>query len=447
MKLTPDAEKLIAILCGAGYKSYAVGGCVRDFILERPVSDIDICTSALPNEVEALLEQSGIRYIETGLKHGTVTAVLNKTPYEITTFRTDGEYLDNRRPESVRFVSDVSSDLARRDFTVNAIAYNADEGFVDLYGGREDIKKGIIRCVGDPDKRFNEDALRIMRALRFSSVLGFEIEENTRRSLFDNRELLNNIAAERIFIELTKLLLGKDCERVLLEYREIIAVVIPELKPCFDCSQVNRWHIYDVYTHTVKAVAASEKKDYIRFALLLHDIAKPQCKTLGNDGFEHFYRHPKYSAEIACSVLKGFRVSNAFLNKAVTLVELHDAHFKLTSSSVKKWLRRLGPDLLLDLCEVKKADLSAHNPVLAKKELSEVERAESFIKEVIDSGEPYLVSDLKINGRDLIDLGYEGKAIQKELERLIADVSDIPALNVREKLLIIAEKDYNNYKE
>ncbi|MBQ3904732.1 MAG: polynucleotide adenylyltransferase, partial [Eubacterium sp.] len=205
MLLTRDAEKLIELLCGAGYKAYAVGGCVRDSMLNRPVSDIDICTSAKPNEVESVLEENGIKFIETGLKHGTVTAVVEHTPYEITTFRTDGEYLDNRRPERVTFVSDVKDDLARRDFTINAMAYNQSEGIVDCFGGREDIENKLIRAVGNADVRFNEDALRIMRALRFSAVLGFTIEESTEKALFDNRELLKNIACERIYTELIKL--------------------------------------------------------------------------------------------------------------------------------------------------------------------------------------------------------------------------------------------------
>ena len=441
MILPNDAKKLIRLLLDNGYKAYAVGGCVRDSVLGRKCGDIDITTSATPQEVETLLEKNGIRYAETGLQHGTITAIVNKTPYEVTTFRSDGDYLDNRHPEAVEFVSDIRVDLARRDFTMNALAYNDDEGFVDAFGGLEDIQHRLIRAVGDPDRRFNEDALRIMRALRFASALGFDIEENTKQSLFHNKDLLLNIASERIFTELRKLLVGDNAEAVLTEYREIIAVVIPELRPCFDFPQNSRWHIYDVYTHIVKSVAIAPKKDYVRFALLLHDIAKPQCKTTDARG-DHFFNHPAVGADVTRSIMNRLRVSNEFKNKVIKLVEIHDMHITRRPSNIKKWLRELGEDLTYDFVDVRIADMSTHNPVLAGDEVRYLKEVRGLVNKIINSGEPYRIADLKITGRELIAIGFRGKEIQNELEQLIKIVSGNPECNTAEKLTEIANRDW-----
>ncbi len=447
MYLPADAEKLISLLLSAGYKAYAVGGCVRDSILGKPMSDVDICTSALPEETERLLEENSVRFVETGLKHGTITAVINHTPYEITTFRTDGEYLDNRRPESVSFVTDVKEDLSRRDFTVNALAYNKEEGIVDCFGGVEDIKNRVIRAVGNPDTRFNEDALRIMRALRFSSVLGFEIESETEKALFRNKELLLNIANERIYTELIKLLLGDNCENVLLKYREIIAVILPEIKPCFDFPQNNKWHIYDVYTHIVKTCAAAPKTDYIRLAAFLHDIGKPECKTTDKNGSDHFYRHPIVGAELAKGALKRLRGSNKVMNKTLSLIRYHDCNFSEKPAGIKKQLRKFGGELTFELIELKTADLKAHNPALAEPEIEALAEVKRKAQTIIDNKEPYRISDLKINGSDLKEIGFEGKEINKELENLILLVSGSPEHNEKEKLLQIAQKEYKRLKK
>ncbi|MFR5876677.1 MAG: CCA tRNA nucleotidyltransferase [Eubacterium sp.] len=423
------------------YKAYAVGGCVRDELMGLTGGDIDITSSATPEQLEALLSKNDIKYIETGLKHGTVTAVINHIPYEITTFRNDGEYKDNRHPDNVKYVTELKDDLSRRDFTVNAIAYNDVDGFVDLYGGQSDIKNRIIRAVGYPDKRFKEDALRIMRALRFSSVLGFEIEEKTKQAIFDNKDLLLNIASERIYTELMKLLNGDNAEQVLTEYRDIIAVIIPELKICFDFPQNSKWHIYDVYTHTVKSVAAAPKKDYLRLALLLHDIAKPYCKTTDDRGQDHFKGHPAKGVEISGGILKRLSVSNDIYNKVLTLVEIHDLHITEKPSNIKSWLRRLGEKLIFDFIDLKIADMETHNLVLAQGELNILKRIRHQTKEIIESGEPYRISDLKINGNDLKKLGYSGHAIADELENLIKIVSGNPKCNTKEKLIHQAKVD------
>ncbi len=443
MNLTNDAKKLIRLFLDNGYRAYAVGGCVRDKVLKRRGGDIDITTSAKPDEMERLLEANGIRYIETGLKHGTITALINKVPYEITTFRSDGEYLDNRHPEQVEFVSDIRLDLARRDFTMNALAYNDDEGFIDAYGGLADIQKGIIRAVGDPDRRFQEDGLRIMRALRFASVLGFTIEENTKRAIFENKELLKNIAAERLYTEFVKLLLGENVEQILLEYKEVIAVFIPEIAPCFDCGQRSKWHLYDVYTHIVKSVAIAPKKDYIRLALFFHDIAKPACKTTDIKGYDHFFYHPERGAEMVQDILYRLKVSNEMRRKVVTLVEIHDKHITRRPTNIKKWLRLLGEDLTYNFIDVKIADLLTHNLELAGHEVDELRRVKSVLNEILANHEPYRISDLAINGNDLIKIGFTGSEIQEELERLVNLVSGDARVNKREKLLKAAERDFN----
>ena len=440
MFLPDDAKRIIDLLTRSSFKAYAVGGCVRDAIMGREVNDYDITTSALPNQVEEILDENNIRYIETGLKHGTITAVINHKPYEITTFRTDGKYSDNRHPESVVFVNNVEDDLARRDFTINAIAYNEKDGICDPYGGKKDIENKLIRAVGDADTRFKEDALRIMRALRFSSQLGFEIEEKTKEAIFFDKELLCNIAKERIYTELVKLLLGKNCERVLLEYRDIIAVFIPELIPSFDFEQHNKWHIYDVYTHSVKSVAFCTEKDYMRLAMLLHDIGKPHCRTTDENGCDHFYNHAKIGAEQAEIILRRLRVSNDILHKAVTLIENHSNYLSHKPSTIKKRMRVLGDDLIFDFIDFQISDLKSHNMEYASSEIQALEEIREIAKDIIAKKEAFSIKDLKINGYDLINLGYQGKQISEMLEKLLAEVIANPAKNEKEILISIAQR-------
>lgn len=435
MNIDLNSKKLIDLLISAGYKAYAVGGCVRDYIMGRTGGDVDITTSAKPDEVEAVLSENSIRFVETGLKHGTVTAIIDHIPYEITTFRTDGEYIDNRHPESVMFVDDLKKDLARRDFTMNAIAFNDNEGYVDLYGGINDIKNGIIRCVGDPDKRFNEDALRIMRAIRFSSVLGFNIEEKTKKAIFDNKELLLNIAVERLFVEIQKLLMGDNVENVLLEYRDVIATIIPEFKPCFDFPQRTKWHLYDVYTHIVKSVAVAPKKEHIRLTMLFHDIGKPDCLKTDERGVDHFKGHPKRGVEIANAVLSRFKTSNELKNKVCVLIENHDDYIKNNKVSVKSWLKLLGADLTYDYIDVKIADLKAHNLEHAQFEVDYMYEIRELLDEVIMNNEPYNQSHLKVNGNDIKSLGFNGKEIAKVLDELVYFVINNPDKNNKQDLI------------
>lgn len=441
MNLDSNSKMLISLLLDNGYQAYAVGGCVRDDIMGIAPKDVDITTSALPEEIETVLSKNDIKFVETGIKHGTVSAIVDHIPYEITTFRCDGDYLDNRHPENVEFVKNVKLDLARRDFTMNAIAYNDKEGIVDAFDGVEDINAKIIRAVGDADRRFQEDALRIMRAIRFSSVLGFEIEENTKKAIFNNKELLLNIAKERIFVELTKLLCGDNCENVLMEYRDVIAVIIPELKASFGCVQNSKWHLYDVYTHTVKSIAFCPKNANIRLTMLLHDIAKPYVKTTDEYGTDHFKGHQRLGAEMVYDILKGFKVSNDILNRVHRLVRVHDKHIYDNPQSIKHWLKDLGDELIFDFVDVKLADLSSHNLQYAGDEFELLKSIKPSIIKVINSNEPYMTSQLDINGFDLINIGYKGSAISKELEALLDFVIKNPSQNKKEVLLDIAKKD------
>lgn len=434
MKLPINAKKLIDLINESGYDAYAVGGFVRDSIMNRECGDIDIASSALPNELEAILDANGIKYVETGIKHGTISAIIDHVPYEITTFRVDGDYIDNRHPNDVEFVRDISSDLSRRDFTINAIAYNDRDGIVDEYDGVGDINRGIIKCVGNADSRFKEDALRIVRCLRFASVLGFDIENETKKALFDNKELLKNISVERVFVELNKLLLGDNVEKVLLEYRYVLAVVIPEFIETFDFEQNTKWHIYDVYTHTIKSLALSPKVDYIRMALLLHDIGKPATYTFDDRG-GHFIGHQIESAKIAKTVLQHFKASNEYINKVVTLIENHNDYIRNNNVGVKRWLNRLGQQMTYDYIDVKIADLSTHNIELSKKEIENLNNARKRIDSIVNNNEPYRLSDLNINGNDIKNLGYSGKEIAEALNFLLDEVIKNPSINNKQILI------------
>lgn len=435
MNFGKNAGLIIDLLQNSGFDAYAVGGCVRDSIMNRLVSDVDITTSALVVDTEQILKANNIRYIETGIKHGTITALLDNEQFEITTFRTDGEYIDNRHPESVTFVSDLSQDLSRRDFTVNAMAYNEQKGVVDLFGGREDIKNKLIRTVGDADKRFNEDALRIMRALRFASVLNFDIEENTKNAILHNKHLLKNVSVERIFTEFCKLIMGDNAEKILLEYKDVFAVIMPALSSCFNCQQNTKWHIYDVYSHSVKSVALAPKNLEIRLAMLFHDIGKPFCKTTDENGVDHFKGHPQKSAELTFEILKSFKASNAIVDKVVLLVEHHDDNLSTKASTIKRWVSHMGKENIVDLMDVKIADMLTHNLVHAQQTVDYFYEIKQKVIEVLEAGEPLTVKDLAVNGNDISALGYKGVQIGEVLKNLLSIVIENPKNNTKEYLI------------
>lgn len=420
MILQEKAEFIISVIEKNGFEAYQVGGCVRDFLMKRPCDDIDITSSAKPYELEKILDENKIKYFETGLKHGTITAVIDNDNFEITTFRTDGRYSDSRHPENVTFVTSLEEDLSRRDFTINAMAYSKKRGLADLFGGLADIENKLIKTVGDPDKRFNEDALRIMRAIRFASVLNFNIEKNTKKSIFKNKELLKNISAERLFTELSKLLLGDNVYNVLVEYKDVLSVIIPEIKDTFDFPQNTKWHLYDVWRHTCKTVEASPKDTALRLTMLLHDIGKPFVRTTDENGVDHFKGHQAVSAQMAEKVLKRFKVSNELYGRVMFLIPIHDMHIGTDKKKVKKWLSEVGEDRLLDLVSVKRADKSGQNPEMTGEELLNLDKTEKMIRLIVDEGEPLTVKDLDINGNDLISLGFKGKEIGEILSEILS---------------------------
>ena len=415
MKEFPKAEALLKRLEDAGFEAYYVGGCVRDHLMGRAVHDVDITTNALPEQTAAVFE--GYKVIPTGIRHGTVTVLAEGTPYEITTYRVDGSYSDSRRPDSVEFTPDIVQDLARRDFTMNAIAMDIRGNIVDPFGGRGDIEHSLIRCVGEPEKRFTEDALRIMRGIRFASQLGFGIEEKTAQAIIDMRGRLSIISRERVREELDKLLCGKDCGKVLTDYRVIIAEIIPEMVACFGFDQFSRYHKYDVYEHIVKAVTSAPQDQLIlRRALLLHDIAKPQMFTLDENGVGHFKGHAKVSAEMAKEILTRLRFDNRTIALTSQLISHHSDKIH-SERQIRLMVSEFGIETFLMLMDFKKYDNCGKNDFVLD-ENKEFDRFKVIAREFADSGECITLSQLAISGSDLTELGFRGKEIGTALAQL-----------------------------
>ncbi len=437
------AKYILNVLENNMYDAYIVGGCVRDSLLNKAPHDWDICTSAKPGEVLALMGANGIRMIETGLQHGTVTAVIGDESYEITTFRVEGEYSDNRRPDRVEFVNDVIEDLSRRDFTINAMAYSQWSGLVDPWGGYGDLDAKLIRCVGHPDDRFREDALRIMRALRFAATYGFKIEEQTAYSIHKNKSLLRKISAERIQSELSKMLCGKGVLDILLEYKDVMAVIIPELEPCIGFNQNNPYHIYDVYNHIAHAVASYDGNDIsIKMALLLHDIGKPECYTEDHNG-GHFYGHSVPSMRIAKDVMARLKFDNKTKDEVVDLVLYHDSDIYPGIRSVKRWLNKIGVMRLHQLISVKFADTYAHADVNRAVMIDNYFAILKIAGDIFKEQQCFTLKQLAINGHDMIGIGFdEGPGIGKVLNNLLDKVLDGEIENERDILLNEANEFY-----
>jgi len=436
-------DNLIQRLESAGYSAYAVGGCVRDVLLGREPNDFDVTTNAIPEQIISCFE--GYRVIETGIKHGTVTVIIDGEQIEITTYRVDGDYKDNRRPESVNFVSYIRDDLARRDFTVNAMAYSHHSGIVDVFGGIDDIQNKIIRCVGDPDRRFEEDALRIMRALRFASVLGFDIHNDTKESIHKNKILLKNISNERIFSELCKLICGKNAENILLEFKDVIAVIIPELEPSIDFDQMSKYHCYDVYEHTVKTLSGTRPDLITRLAALFHDCGKPAACSF--DGtHRHFMGHDKIGRDITFSALKRLKADNFTVKTVSKLVGLHDSRVQATEKNVKKLLAVMSYDEFLRFADLRDADRYAH----AKQYSIPNPNADEIIAiadRIIAENACLKISDLAVNGEDLKGVGIApGKQMGLILKRLLELVMDQKCENTKDTLLDMAKKLKNQEK-
>ena len=406
-----------------GYEAYVVGGCVRDSLLGRSPKDWDVCTNALPEEVLRVFRRFHV--IKTGLQHGTVTVMVSHQPVEVTTFRIDGAYTDNRHPDSVNFVSRVEEDLARRDFTINAMAYNPTRGLVDAFGGQEDLRAGIIRCVGEPDARFNEDGLRILRALRFAARYNFGIETETAFSIHRNRHLLENVSVERIFAELKGILVGEGVLGMMQAFPDVFAVIIPELAPAIGFDQRNPHHCYDVWTHIAHAVQAGPADEVLRLALLLHDIAKPATFTLGEDGKGHFYDHGQVGADMARDILLHLKSDTATLQNVVTLVREHDRVLPTTAPGMRRLIGKLGIGTLQQLLSIKQADMSAQSTHEREQKKATLRDARLLLEDVLDEAPAFTVSDLAITGRDLIALGVKpGPAMGNILKTLLSEVQD-----------------------
>ena len=443
INLPKEVFVLLEQLNNAGHSAYVVGGCVRDCLLGLEPGDWDICTSALPEQIKECF--LGYRIIETGLKHGTLTVRLNHQSYEITTFRTDGNYIDCRHPEQVTFVSDIKEDLARRDFTVNAMAYHPKEGLIDVFGGQKDLRKKKLRCVGNSEIRFTEDALRIMRGLRFAATYGFSIAPETKKAMFQTKEFLLKIAPERIIVELKKLLLGEYAEHILLDYRDIFGQIIPELSPMFDFHQKSPHHLYDVWTHTVKSVTASEKEILVRLAVLFHDIGKPKTFFQDENGVGHFYSHASMGAEITNNILKQMRFDGNTVDVVTELVKYHDAQIEPTEKSVKRWLNKIGKEQFKRLLFVKEAD--AKSTIHSDEKLKKIQEINMVFLKVLEADACFSLKDLAISGNDLIALGIsKGKLIGEILKKLLNLVIDGEISNEKECLLFHAEKEYKKLK-
>lgn len=412
------AQNIIDTLEASGYEAYVVGGCVRDSLLGIVPHDWDICTSAVPSEIESCFEDR--RIVETGLQHGTVTIIEDGVSYEVTTFRIDGRYSDSRHPDKVTYTKDIDSDLSRRDFTFNAMAYNERVGLIDPFGGAFDLIRGEISCVGNANDRFKEDALRIMRALRFASTYGFTISERTNEAIHINKKLLNNIAAERIREELCKIVMGRGVLGVLLNYSDIIATIIPEIEPCIGFQQNNPYHQYTVYDHIAHAVSNYSGDDQsVKLALLLHDIGKPLCYTEDEKG-GHFYGHGVYCHDVAEKVMERLRFDNRTADEVLTLVLYHDAIIEPTTKAIKRWLNKIGPQRFCQLMDVRMADILAHTKGTQASRVDKCNMVKAVLEQVIEEEQCFSISDLAINGHDIMDLGVpEGKRVGEILKKLL----------------------------
>ena len=434
IRLPAHAARAIEQLEGAGFETWAVGGCVRDSLRGAAPHDWDLCTAARPEQMKAVF--AGERVLETGLKHGTLTLLTDGGPLEITTFRADGGYSDGRHPDAVRFVGSVEDDLARRDFTVGAMAWHPARGLCDPYGGLNDLQDGILRAVGDPDARFTEDGLRILRAVRFASQLGFAVEPQTAAAMRRQLARLNCVAAERVREDLTRMLCGRFVQRALLSYRDVLAAVLPELVPMFDCAQQNPHHLYDVWEHSVRAVGQVPAVPALRWAMLLHDCGKPACKTIDEKGVGHFYGHPKVSREIAERIVQRLRFSGAESARILLLVEQHDRPLGENDKLVRRRLSQIGEARFRDLLAIKKGDAVGQGT--HPEDVAWLYGMEQCLDRVLAADACFSLRQLAVNGDDMLALGLSGPAVGAMLHDLLRAVIDEQADNTRGALLALA---------
>ncbi|MFT5872670.1 MAG: tRNA nucleotidyltransferase (CCA-adding enzyme) [Clostridium sp.] len=442
MFIPNDVKIILDTLKNNGYESYIVGGSVRDSQIGTSLpKDYDVTTNALPEEIIKLFDKT----VPTGIKHGTVTVMINGDGFEVTTYRIDGEYLDNRRPDEVTFVSILKEDLARRDFTINTLAFNEEDGLIDYFGGMKDLHNKIIRAVGEPNKRFQEDALRMLRAIRFAATLDFCIEEKTLEAIKLNSHLILNVSNERIRDELCKILLSNNTTKALktLEWTKLLEFILPELQVAVGFKQQNPHHDKDIFEHILAVVEKCPPEISLRVAGLLHDIAKPDCFTIDKEGIGHFYGHDKKSVIIADQILRRLKFDNQSICKIKILVKEH-MHIltKLTDASVKRFINRVGVNLVHDIFALQKADaLGSRFPEIRLKEISKVEEKTIAI---LESKVPISIKELAVNGGDLMSEFNikQGEEIGGMLKFLLGKVLDSPELNSKEKLIAIICEEY-----
>lgn len=441
--LPPPVQTALHRLNDAGFSCYLVGGCVRDFLLGRMPTDFDLTTNARPAQMQAVF--SAFRCIETGLRHGTLTVMIRDFPLEITTYRVDGAYSDSRHPDAVIFTENLCADLARRDFTVNAIAYHPKTGLVDPFDGRSDLEHRLLRCVGIPAQRFSEDALRILRCIRFSSVLGFGVEAETDDAIRTRKDRLQSVAAERIHAELDKLLLGTDVTRVLLAYPEVLGVAIPELLDSVGFLQHSPYHRYSVWGHTAYAVGAAAEDPVVRLAMLLHDLGKPATFTRDQTGRGHFKGHAAVSAEMTKTILTRLRYPNKTVQGVTELVARHSDKI-FNDAQIRRLLAQFGTEWFFRQLEVRRADMRAKE-AFCLRELDSIDRMEQAARRILKNGDCLSLHDLLIDGSDLQLLGAKGRCIGRVLDQLLERVLDGSLPNSREPLFYEAERLIALYQE
>lgn len=433
IQLPLNVKFIMETLMDAGFDAYAVGGCVRDSILGRQPDDWDITTSAQPQQVKGLFK----RTVDTGIQHGTVTVMLDKEGFEVTTYRIDGEYEDNRHPREVVFTPNLTDDLKRRDFTINAMAYNDRVGIVDAFDGMEDLKLHRIRCVGKPEERFGEDALRIMRAIRFSAQLGYEIESETRKAVIKLAPALVKISAERIRAELMKLITSENPMKLKEAYDTgVTKIILPEFDRMMETPQNTPHHCYTVGEHVLHSMEHVKADKDLRLTMLLHDIGKPLSRTTDEEGKDHFYNHPQIGEEITKDILKRLKFDNETIYKVTSIVKYHDYKPRLTPSGVRRAMAKVGEDIFPCLFPVRKADIYAQSIYLREEKLEELFRLQSIYASILEQQDCISLRNLAVTGRDLIEVGMSpGKEIGITLEKLLEIVLENPQNNTKEYLL------------
>ena len=441
IQLPEKVNTIIQTLQEHGYEAYAVGGCVRDSLLGREPGDWDITTSASPDETKKLFA----RTVDTGIEHGTVTVLLGKEGFEVTTYRIDGKYEDSRHPTEVIFTRNLREDLLRRDFTINAMAYNDTEGIVDIFGGMDDLKRKIIRCVGNARERFGEDALRIMRGVRFAAQLGFSLEKETKEAMTELDPTLEKISAERIQTELVKLLVSDSPELIREAYHlGITAVILPEFDEMMRTGQETKYHRYDVGEHTVQAVCNVPPDKVLRLTMLLHDVAKPEMKTVDADGTAHFKGHDIRGEQKAKEILRRLKFDNDTIHKVTKLVRWHDYRMPAEKKNVRKAMSKISAELFPMYLLVKRADILAHSMYRREEELENLSGLQKCYEEIVADHECVSLKQLAVTGTDLIGIGMKpGKQIGEVLNELLRIVLEYPEFNNKEHLLRFVQNRFD----